>query len=75
MACWSEDLLITSVDGGLEGGDNVADGRAKSFTQALDNLFQFVVAVILFSSSTVYLISLLVQWPHYYAFAGCSLPV
>ena len=65
MAFWREDLLGFS-DGDLddEEDDVVIDGRAKSLTQARDNLLQFVVvAAILFSSNAVYLI-----WPCFYSY-------
>ena len=66
MAFWREDLMGL-VDGDLDDDDeedDVIDGRAKSLTQALDNLLQFVVvAAILFSSNAVYLI-----WTCFYSY-------
>lgn len=51
MAFCREDLL----DDDLEEEDDVAvDGRAKSLTQARDNLLQLVTVAMLFNSSVVY---------------------
>lgn len=57
MAFCKEDLLEWG-DGDFEEEDDVAiDGRAKSLTQARDNLLQLVVVAMLFNSSVVYRIA------------------
>ena len=54
IAFCREDLLKWGDDD-LEEDDDVAnDGKAKSLTQARDNLLQLVVVAILFNSSAVY---------------------